>query len=99
MIATVSGQDDRDALLATVANMRRCEAAGLRVVALDPATGETFSASSGDYFWLGDDWLTSEVDGEPLVLVTVVPRTYKAVTEDALEAATVRPDVYNFRSV
>lgn len=36
--------------------------------ALDLATGETFSATSGDYFQLGPDDPLTNANGDPLVL-------------------------------
>lgn len=65
---------------ATLNNMRLCESRGLRnVVALDQLTQETFSATSGDYFWQPDDQpLTGEMD-LPLVLVSRIPETYRSI--------------------
>lgn len=58
-------------MLATPANMKRLEDSGDHsAVALDLETGETYSATSGDYFWQAPyEPLTSEHDGAtPLVL-------------------------------
>jgi hypothetical protein len=51
----------------------------VRAVALDTFTGETFSASAGDYWSTPDDVPLTGEGGEPLILV--VERTYY---EDAL---------------
>ncbi len=51
---------------ATPANMRKYSGSG--VVALDRDTGETFSATPGDYFMMGDDEPLTNESGEALVL-------------------------------
>jgi hypothetical protein len=53
-------------LVATVANMRKCEGRG-HTVMLD-ANGDEWSATAGDYFMRSDDEVF-EVDGVPSILV------------------------------
>lgn len=55
-----------DYIKATLANMN--EYGGPGTVALDPSSGETFSATAGDYFWLSDDEALTNDDGEELIL-------------------------------
>lgn len=56
-------------MIATVRNMRAAEAAGMPgVFAHDPETGDEFSATSGDYFWLSEDEPLTGESGQPLLL-------------------------------
>ena len=52
--------------LATPANMRRF--AHLPIVTLDPDTGDTFSATAGDYWQLADDEVMRNESGVALIL-------------------------------
>lgn len=73
-------------MIATVANMRRCEAAKpvFRVVMLDTSTGEHFSATSGDYWQHAENEPLAGEDGEPMVLARVVPEHYVSIDESEL---------------
>ena len=66
-------------MIATVNNMRLCEAAGIKAVMLDSSNFETFSATSGDYWLVPDDQAITGADGEPCELVSVVPATYAEI--------------------
>jgi hypothetical protein len=56
-----------DKLVATVANMRRCE--NVPGVFMLDINGQESSATAGDYFMYGEDEVL-ETDGEPNILVT-----------------------------
>lgn len=86
--------------LATRANMRRFEAAnpartidtpdgpatveGRRCFALDPATGEQFSAAAGDYWQHPEDEPLRNADGEPLILALKRCEYVDALTGETL---------------
>ena len=67
---------------ATVANMKRILAkhgekiAVPGIVAYSPVTGETCSASPGDYFFMGDNECLFDSDGVPMVLARRVPERF-----------------------
>lgn len=69
---------------ATVANMRLCEAAGVKAVVWDAYEARATSASSTDYFWLGENDPLLDAEGEPLVLATVVSARYRPIEESEL---------------
>jgi hypothetical protein len=71
-------------MLATIENMRRCEAAGLHVVALELNSEDTYSATPGDYFWLPEGQPLTGRDGEPCILVREIPASYAPVDESDL---------------
>lgn len=58
--------------LATVANMKRYEETGspIHAVAYSPMTGEEYSATSGDYFWLGENEPLTDEFCNPMILVS-----------------------------
>lgn len=55
---------------ATLANMRRCEAAGIKAVAFSPDTYEQYSATPGDYWDMPDDQALQDAEGQDMILVT-----------------------------
>lgn len=57
---------------ATVENMRSYEASGspFRAVAFSPLTGEEYSGTPGDYFWLGESEPLLDSLGVEMILVT-----------------------------
>lgn len=65
-----------------MANMRRLEAAGLSAVVWDVLANEKFSASSGDYFWLGEDEPLRDEGGEALLLVRLIPARCVEIFDD-----------------
>ncbi len=69
---------------ATVANMRKAQDAGVSVVAFSSFTGEQYSATPGDYFYLHDnDCLT---DNLGYALELVVRRTEHVSVDEILGA-------------
>jgi hypothetical protein len=63
--------------LATRENMRKY--AGLPgVFAYSPTTGEQYSATPGDYFWLPEGEVLTDSDGEPMVLARQVVQVVSA---------------------
>lgn len=80
--------DEAEDILATLANMRKY-AHVKGIVALDPLTGEEFSANAADYYsWMTNDaCLTSSIDDdEPCVLVVKRSR-YMSVDERGAHVA------------
>lgn len=76
--------------LATPRNMILARERGVKgFLAYDEATGETFSATRGDYFSHGlDEPLTSSLTDEALILAVEVPATYRdALTGEPLPYA------------
>ena len=69
---------------ATVANMRKCKAAGIRAVMLDPYTGETYSADPDDYVLTPDDaqFVSGSRGGGFCELVTVRPAEFEPIADD-----------------
>jgi hypothetical protein len=67
---------------ATLANMRAMQAKGARydgpnrLVALNQATGEEFSAHPGDYFYMAPDECLKGKHGRKLVLAFVRPANH-----------------------
>jgi hypothetical protein len=61
---------------ATPANMRQYGGQG--IVALDLETGDTFSATPGDYFWLPENEALTNEAGDSLVLAiqSYAPNAY-----------------------
>lgn len=57
---------------ATVENMRSYEEGNspFRAVAFSPLTGEEYSGTSGDYFWLGESEPLLDSLGVEMILVT-----------------------------
>jgi hypothetical protein len=55
-----------------------------RAVALDLSTGQTFSASDGDYFTLADDEPLTGEDGAPMVLAVPTHGFLDALTGQTL---------------
>lgn len=61
---------------ATPRNMEIAQKAGKDAVALNLETGETFSASTGDYWGYDIDEPLRDDGGQPLVLATKAPVAY-----------------------
>lgn len=72
-------------LEATPANMRSAAEEYGHLVAVDPATGEQFSANAGDYFYMHDDESLTNDSGEPLELA--IPYTAGSATVESLATA------------
>lgn len=72
--------------LATPRNMKRTKDGHRNrgVVALDTETGETFSASPGDYWTIPDDEPLRGAGDTPLVLVVPFTRYRDALTGETL---------------
>lgn len=72
------------ATLATVENMARVAESCPRAVAYSPSTGEQFSATPNDYFWLGAGEAIIDSEGEPCVLAVRSECFEDALTGEAI---------------
>ena len=55
---------------ATLANMRKVQDTG--ALAYSPVTGEEFSANPSDYFWLAENDVLQDSEGNPMILVRLI---------------------------